>query len=153
MDCGCNILRRLDQLFGKEQRDAILHHLLLVTISHPHFDHYSYLLSLLVYFQSHPRSFPLIVLLPLPLYSYVINTMGAVMLATTSIVVIPFQDSMINTVLPLATFCLNRNDMMEIPERLMVEGLLRNIGIKVMKTQHCQHSFAIVREVCEIDDD
>ena len=153
MDCGCNILRRLDQLFGKEQRDAILHHLLLVTISHPHFDHYSYLLSLLVYFQSHPRSFPLIVLLPLPLYSYVINTMGAVMLAATSIVVIPFQDSMINTVLPLATFCLNRNDMMEIPERLMVEGLLRNIGIKVMKTQHCQHSFAIVREVCEIDDD
>ena len=75
------------------------------------------------------------------------------MLAATSIVLIPFQDSMINTVLPLATLGLNRNDMMEIPERLIVEGLLRNIGIKVMKTQHCQHSFAIVREVYKIDDD
>ena len=147
LDCGCNILRRLDQLFGKEQRDSILHRLLLVVISHPHFDHYSYLLSLLTFYQSHPRSFPLVILLPLPLYSYVINTVGISMLNSTSMMVIPFQDNMINTVLPLNTFYLNTNGhLMEISERLMVEGLLRNIGIKVMKTQHCQNSFAIVRK-------
>ena len=153
MDCGCNVLRRLDQLFGKGRRDSILHHLLLVVITHPHFDHYAYLLSLLVYYQSHPRSFPLVVLLPLPLYSYVINTVGVTTLEKTLIVVIPLQDELINTVLPLATLCVNRKNMMDMQTRQMAEGLLHNIGIKVMKTQHCQHSFAIVCEICQMNDE
>lgn len=51
LDCGCNVLRRLDQLFGSQQRDEILQRLLAIVVTHPHFDHYSYLLSLLCHYR------------------------------------------------------------------------------------------------------
>ena len=59
LDCGCNVLRRLDQLFGTQQRDEILRRLIAVAITHPHFDHYSYLLSLLCFYRvSHSSAVP-----------------------------------------------------------------------------------------------
>ena len=144
LDCGCNVLRRLSQLVGTERRDTILHRLLLIVISHPHFDHYSYLLDVLCYFKTHRRSFLLPVLLPLPLIQYTMHVLGKDLLSW-GIQLIPIQESLINSVVPLHSF-----DMISVhpgEEEQTSERLKSGIGIRFFRTHHCQHSYAIVSQI------
>lgn len=141
MDCGCNILRRLSQLVGMEQRDVILHRLILIVISHPHFDHYSYLLNVLHYFKTHRRSFILPVLLPIPLVQYTHRILGTD-LNSWGIRLIPIQDGLLNSILPLRSFDVVTSQSCD--EQQVSERLKSGIGIQLFKNHHCQHSYAIV---------
>lgn len=141
LDCGCNVLHRLSQLVGTEQRDTILRRLLLIVISHPHFDHYSYLLDVLCFFKTHRRSFLLPVLLPIPLVQYTMHVLGNDLLSW-GIRLVPIQEGLLNSILPLRSFDVISAQHCE--EEQISERLKNGIGIRLFRTHHCQHSYAIV---------
>lgn len=134
----------------------ILHRLMLVVISHAHFDHFAYLTSLILYYsvlfiihhsnlQNHPRSFLLPILLPPVLAQYYSSLFGE-SLERNRIRLIPIGSDFIQKLTPLSQLghCCPVQSPEDIMEQTKCMQLGNGIGIRLLRNNHNSMSFAIV---------
>lgn len=70
-----------------------------------------------------------------------VQTILGMQTASWGIVVVPIGENMVNTTIPLNALCVSNGSS---EEQRVGDQLKAAIGIRLLRTQHTQHSYAIV---------